>query len=96
MTVVGRGDPDLSESFGEELLGALLDRAHELAPHMLVPLVAETLARMGAANHRSCSRTTGSNSWSPCPSTAWPQVTRSPSTGPKPAGASWSHAPSKS
>ncbi|MFI6149952.1 PP2C family protein-serine/threonine phosphatase [Streptomyces sp. NPDC051109] len=47
MTVGGRGDPDRSESFGEELLGVLLDRSHELAPHMVGPLVAETLARMG-------------------------------------------------
>ncbi|MER6997404.1 PP2C family protein-serine/threonine phosphatase [Streptomyces sp. NPDC000410] len=47
MTVGGRGDPDRSESFGEELLGVLLDRAHELPPHMVGPLVAETVARMG-------------------------------------------------
>ncbi|GLV98411.1 PP2C family protein-serine/threonine phosphatase [Streptomyces lavendulae] len=47
MTVGGRGDPDLSESFGEELLGLLLDRAHELPPHMVGPLVATTVARLG-------------------------------------------------
>ncbi|MEU9142605.1 PP2C family protein-serine/threonine phosphatase [Streptomyces sp. NPDC048349] len=47
MTDGGRGDPDRSESFGEELLGVLLDRAPELAPHMVGPLVAETVARMG-------------------------------------------------
>ncbi|KAB1988380.1 PP2C family protein-serine/threonine phosphatase [Streptomyces triticiradicis] len=47
MTVGGRGDPDRSESFGEELLGLLLDRAHELPPHLIGPLVAETVARMG-------------------------------------------------
>ncbi|MEU3402364.1 PP2C family protein-serine/threonine phosphatase [Streptomyces sp. NPDC006670] len=47
MTVGGRGHPDLSESFGEELLGMLLDRAHELPPYMVGPLVAETTARMG-------------------------------------------------
>ncbi|THA77290.1 PP2C family protein-serine/threonine phosphatase [Streptomyces sp. A0592] len=53
MTVGGRGDPDRwdrwdrSESFGEELLGVFLDRAHELPPHLVGPLVTETLARMG-------------------------------------------------
>ncbi|MEU7727612.1 PP2C family protein-serine/threonine phosphatase [Streptomyces sp. NPDC040724] len=47
MTVGGRADPDRSESFGEELLGVLLDGAHELPPHLVGPLVAETVARMG-------------------------------------------------
>ncbi|MFJ4781583.1 PP2C family protein-serine/threonine phosphatase [Streptomyces sp. NPDC088762] len=47
MTDGGRGDRDRSESFGEELLGMLLDRASELAPHMVGPLVAETVARLG-------------------------------------------------
>ncbi|MFD7786456.1 PP2C family protein-serine/threonine phosphatase [Streptomyces nojiriensis] len=47
MTVGGRADPDRSESFGEELLGVLLDGAHELPPHLVGPLVAETTARMG-------------------------------------------------
>ncbi|MFD7553805.1 PP2C family protein-serine/threonine phosphatase [Streptomyces sp. NPDC059835] len=47
MTVGGRADPDRSESFGEELLGLLLDGAHELPPHLVGPLVAETVARMG-------------------------------------------------
>ncbi|MFD5877217.1 PP2C family protein-serine/threonine phosphatase [Streptomyces yangpuensis] len=47
MTVGGRADPDRSESFGEELLGLLLDGAHELPPHLVGPLVTETVARMG-------------------------------------------------
>ncbi|THA50175.1 PP2C family protein-serine/threonine phosphatase [Streptomyces sp. A1136] len=47
MTVGGRADRDRSESFGEGLLGLLLDRAHELPPHMVGPLVAETVARLG-------------------------------------------------
>ncbi|MFJ3961943.1 PP2C family protein-serine/threonine phosphatase [Streptomyces sp. NPDC090036] len=47
MTVGGRADPDRSESFGEELLGVLLDGAHELPPHLVGTLVAETVARMG-------------------------------------------------
>ncbi|AZM87901.1 GAF domain-containing SpoIIE family protein phosphatase [Streptomyces sp. W1SF4] len=47
MTVGGRADPDRSESFGEELLGPLLDGAHELPPHLVGPLVAETVARIG-------------------------------------------------
>ncbi|CAM5671909.1 hypothetical protein STANM337S_07122 [Streptomyces tanashiensis] len=37
MTVGGRADPDRSESFGEELLGLLLDGAHELPPHLIGP-----------------------------------------------------------
>ncbi|MEU8521014.1 PP2C family protein-serine/threonine phosphatase [Streptomyces sp. NPDC048577] len=47
MTVGGRADPDLSESFGEALLGVFLDRAHELPPHLVGPLVAETVVRIG-------------------------------------------------
>ncbi|MEU3092349.1 PP2C family protein-serine/threonine phosphatase [Streptomyces massasporeus] len=35
--------PDRSESFGEALLGAVLDRAHELPPHLIGPLVAEVV-----------------------------------------------------
>ncbi|MFF4578126.1 PP2C family protein-serine/threonine phosphatase [Streptomyces sp. NPDC001389] len=52
MTVGGHGNPDRSESFGEALLGLLLDRAHELPPHMVGPLVAETVARMGGRETR--------------------------------------------
>jgi hypothetical protein len=38
---------DRSESFGEALLGTVLDRAHELSPHLIGPLVAEVVERMG-------------------------------------------------
>jgi hypothetical protein len=38
---------DLSEGFGERLLGQLLDRAHELPPQLIAPLVAEEIARVG-------------------------------------------------
>lgn len=38
---------DRSEGFGERLLGLLLDRAHEMPPHLIAPLVAEEVARMG-------------------------------------------------
>ena len=38
---------DLSEGFGERLLGQLLDRAHRMPPHLLAPLVAEECARVG-------------------------------------------------
>ncbi|MGW5199806.1 PP2C family protein-serine/threonine phosphatase [Streptomyces spiralis] len=38
---------DRSESFGEALLGAVLDRAHELPPHLIGPLVADTMGRLG-------------------------------------------------
>lgn len=42
-----RVDVDLSEGFGERLLGQLLDRAHEMPPHLMAPLVAEEIARVG-------------------------------------------------
>lgn len=38
---------DLSEGFGERLLGQLLDRAHEMPPQLLAPLVAEEVNRVG-------------------------------------------------
>ncbi|MFJ8795842.1 PP2C family protein-serine/threonine phosphatase [Streptomyces sp. NPDC102462] len=38
---------DRSESFGEALLGAVLDRAHELPPHLIGPLVADVVERLG-------------------------------------------------
>ncbi|MGW1025106.1 PP2C family protein-serine/threonine phosphatase [Streptomyces sp. NPDC002577] len=38
---------DRSESFGEALLGAVLDRAHELPPHLIGPLVADVMERLG-------------------------------------------------
>ena len=38
---------DRSEGFGEWLLGALLDRAQELPPQLINPMVAEEAARIG-------------------------------------------------
>ena len=38
---------DLSEGFGERLLGQLLDRAHQMPPVLIAPLVAEEVARIG-------------------------------------------------
>lgn len=38
---------DRSEGFGERLLGVLLDRAHEMPPQLIAPLVAEEVARIG-------------------------------------------------
>jgi serine phosphatase RsbU (regulator of sigma subunit) len=38
---------DRSEGFGERLLGMLLDRAHEMPPELIAPLVAEEAARIG-------------------------------------------------
>ena len=38
---------DRSEGFGERLLGVLLDRAHEMPPALIAPLVAEEVARVG-------------------------------------------------
>lgn len=43
----GRVGVDRSEGFGERLLGVLLDRAHEMPPELIAPLVAEEVARVG-------------------------------------------------
>ncbi|MET8247364.1 PP2C family protein-serine/threonine phosphatase [Streptomyces sp. NPDC005202] len=43
----GKDTPDRSESFGEELLGTLLDRAHVLPPHLIGPIVADAVGRLG-------------------------------------------------
>jgi serine phosphatase RsbU (regulator of sigma subunit) len=38
---------DRSEGFGERLLGAMIDRAHEMPPQLIAPLVAEEIAAIG-------------------------------------------------
>ncbi|HEX5524713.1 MAG TPA: hypothetical protein VFX53_14805, partial [Pedococcus sp.] len=38
---------DRSEGFGERLLGSLLDRAHQMPPHLIAPLVAQEIAIIG-------------------------------------------------
>ncbi|KJS55569.1 phosphatase [Streptomyces rubellomurinus subsp. indigoferus] len=43
----GERRPDRSEGFGEHLLGALLDQAHELPPHLIAPLVADAVRGIG-------------------------------------------------
>ncbi|MFE4371089.1 PP2C family protein-serine/threonine phosphatase [Streptomyces sp. NPDC056835] len=43
----GKSGVDRSEGFGERLLGVLLDRAHEMPPQLIAPLVAEEVARVG-------------------------------------------------
>ncbi|MGW1609224.1 PP2C family protein-serine/threonine phosphatase [Streptomyces sp. NPDC002285] len=43
----GKDTVDRSEGFGERLLGVLLDRAHEMPPQLIAPLVAEEVARVG-------------------------------------------------
>ncbi len=43
----GKGMVDRSEGFGERLLGVLLDRAHEMPPQLIAPLIAEEVARVG-------------------------------------------------
>ena len=43
----GKGEVDRSEGFGERLLGVLLDRAHEMPPELIAPLIAEEVARVG-------------------------------------------------
>ncbi|WP_314177828.1 PP2C family protein-serine/threonine phosphatase [Streptomyces winkii] len=52
MSDARRRDPrrvavNLSEGFGERLLGKLLDRAHEMPPQLIAPLVAEEIQRVG-------------------------------------------------
>ncbi|WP_141776725.1 PP2C family protein-serine/threonine phosphatase [Phycicoccus sp. SLBN-51] len=41
------GMVDRSEGFGERLLGSLLDRAHQMPPHLIAPLVAQEIAIIG-------------------------------------------------
>ena len=41
------GAVDRSEGFGERLLGMLIDRAHEMPPQLIAPLVAEEIAVIG-------------------------------------------------
>ncbi|MFI0788879.1 PP2C family protein-serine/threonine phosphatase [Streptomyces lydicus] len=43
----GTGAVDRSEGFGERLLGVLLDRAHEMPPQLIAPLIVEEVARVG-------------------------------------------------
>lgn len=43
----GKSEVDRSEGFGERLLGVLLDRAHEMPPQLIAPLVAEEAAHVG-------------------------------------------------
>ena len=42
--------PDRSEGFGERLLGTLIERAHEMPPQLIAPLVAEVIAAIGGRN----------------------------------------------
>lgn len=42
-----RVEVDRSEGFGERLLGLLLDRAHEMPPQSIAPLIAEEMAGIG-------------------------------------------------
>lgn len=38
---------DRSEGFGERLLGSLIDRAHQMPPDMIAPLIAQEIASIG-------------------------------------------------
>src|SRR5947209_13104782 len=42
-----KGVVDRSEGFGERLLGVLLDRAHEMPPQLIAPLIAEEVGKVG-------------------------------------------------
>ncbi|MCC3653296.1 serine/threonine-protein phosphatase [Streptomyces sp. S07_1.15] len=43
----GKDTTNRSEGFGERLLGLLLDRAHEMPPQLIAPLIAEEVAKVG-------------------------------------------------
>ncbi|GAA3300875.1 hypothetical protein GCM10020295_42730 [Streptomyces cinereospinus] len=43
----GENVPDRTQSFGEEVLGTLLDRAHVLPPHRIGPIVADAVGKLG-------------------------------------------------
>ncbi|WP_406320192.1 PP2C family protein-serine/threonine phosphatase [Streptomyces sp. NBC_01637] len=43
----GKNVADPSEGSGERLLGLLLDRAHEMAPQLIAPMIAEEVAGIG-------------------------------------------------
>ncbi|EFL35417.1 protein serine/threonine phosphatase [Streptomyces viridochromogenes DSM 40736] len=45
--VMAKEKVDRSESFGERLLGVLLDRARVMPPQLIAPLIAEEVARIG-------------------------------------------------
>jgi hypothetical protein len=40
-------ESDRSEGFGERLLGTMIDRAHEMPPQLIAPLVGEVIAAIG-------------------------------------------------
>ncbi|MFE4827306.1 PP2C family protein-serine/threonine phosphatase [Streptomyces sp. NPDC056672] len=42
-----KADVNRSEGFGERLLGVLLDRAHQMPPQLIAPLIAEEVASVG-------------------------------------------------
>ncbi|MGP3984002.1 PP2C family protein-serine/threonine phosphatase [Streptomyces sp. KR80] len=46
----GKSGVNRSEGFGERLLGVLLDRAHEMPPQLIAPLIAEEVARVGGGD----------------------------------------------
>jgi hypothetical protein len=46
----GSSAVDRSEGFGERLLGSMIDRAHEMPPQLIAPLVAEVIAVIGGRN----------------------------------------------
>ncbi len=41
---------DRSEGFGERLLGTMIDRAHQMPPQLIAPLVAEVIAAIGGSD----------------------------------------------
>ena len=41
---------DRSEGFGERLLGTMIERAHEMPPQLIAPLVAEVIAAIGGGD----------------------------------------------
>jgi hypothetical protein len=60
-----------SEGFGERLLGALLDRAHQMPPQLIAPLVAEEAARIGGRDVCILLQDYGQRVLRPLPGGAW-------------------------
>ncbi len=49
-TSTSRTEVDRSEGFGERLLGTLIDRAHEMPPHLIAPLIAHEVELTGGCD----------------------------------------------
>jgi phosphoserine phosphatase RsbU/P len=79
---------DRSEGLGEWLLGALLDRAQQVPPQLIAPLVAEEAARIGGRDVCILVQDYGQRMLRPLPGRGLRRGSPSRSTVPRPAGPS--------